>query len=814
MALFSKFKTIKSTTAVFVFGIWLPTTLMTIVFRAIRIYQRGAIKDAVVGIDVYKSDILFLAAGLLLGLLFLHLLRNQKYLLRVFLGFSLLGGLIITAIESIAFRFFGASGSTIDFSLIFYTLENFEETQDVLRSEVPNWLVILLAILVVLYLLLPLAVNWVWKKLFVSVEKDHHFALPIVLGIVGLLSFLFAFFPPFKEPSLAFAKNATLHVVSTGVSEFFIENKTLTLAANFDTSKIDITGESKTNVVFIILESTRASATSLYNPELKTTPFLKELESQSAVAKRAYSIVPHTSKALTASLCGIPPNLRMTITEATNGGIPGNCLAKLLSRKGYKTSFFQSATKRFEGRSTLVKNMGYKDFYPSETFSKKGFEKANYFGREDDIMLKPSLKWLKKNKTKGPVFMTYLTLTPHHNYDAPKRYGFEQYVKDNKQFNRYLNTIHYVDQFTKNVVQMFKDEGLYEDTLFVIYGDHGEAFGEHGRKQHDNVIWEEGTRIPLIFHKPGTFDGGKKIENISNQLDIVPTTLSILGFKTETGKFAGENVLLDPKNRTLFSYCWYDRRCIAIREGSKKYIYHFGQQVDEFYDLDTDPDEKKNIIDTLDDPKSWVEKGIAWRSSVKGVYQGHYRHRIDKFISKLPPKMDNKLDYQFENYVKLIGYDLKPKGPYSRGARVNITTYWQVLKPVPEKYLLFMHGYYSKASKRQIFDHIPIGGFYPVNEWQVGDFISDEHRFRIPRLTTEQYYLTYGIYKKPKGRLKVNGDEKLTEARIDIPLKVRVKKEPIKKPIKTKIPKLKLHKPLFPPIKGVKGKGSAKKTKK
>jgi arylsulfatase A-like enzyme len=34
--------------------------------------------------------------------------------------------------------------------------------------------------------------------------------------------------------------------------------------------------------------------------------------------------------------------------------------------------------------------------------------------------------------------------------------------------------------------------GLYDDTIFVVYGDHGEGFGEHGRYLHGDTIYEEG----------------------------------------------------------------------------------------------------------------------------------------------------------------------------------------------------------------------------------------------------------------------------------------------------------------------------------
>ena len=50
----------------------------------------------------------------------------------------------------------------------------------------------------------------------------------------------------------------------------------------------------------------------------------------------------------------------------------------------------------------------------------------------------------------------------------------------------------YLDFFVRNVIDQYKELGLYDDTIFVIYGDHGEGFGEHDLYQHDNTIYQEG----------------------------------------------------------------------------------------------------------------------------------------------------------------------------------------------------------------------------------------------------------------------------------------------------------------------------------
>ena len=63
----------------------------------------------------------------------------------------------------------------------------------------------------------------------------------------------------------------------------------------------------------------------------------------------------------------------------------------------------------------------------------------------------------------------------------------------------------YLDFFVRNVMNQYKELGLYDDTIFVIYGDHGEGFGEHDLYQHDNTIYQEGLKVPFIIHAPGRF---------------------------------------------------------------------------------------------------------------------------------------------------------------------------------------------------------------------------------------------------------------------------------------------------------------------
>ncbi len=380
------------------------------------------------------------------------------------------------------------------------------------------------------------------------------------------------------------------------------------------------------NLVIILLESTRAKSVTVYNPELATTPYLAELAKTSIVARRAYAFTPQTSKALVSTLCGLENFLRRGVREAQpNLGIPGRCLAGLLRDAGYRTVFFQSATKTFEHRDGLVANMGYAEFYSGDEMPSEGLQKANYFGFEDRIMLGPSRRWLKKNGDR-PFFATYMTNTPHHPYLAPTTYGRKPFAADD-ELNRYLNSINYLDHFVKELIAQYKELGLYDNTVFIIMGDHGEGFGEHGVKQHITTIYDEGLHIPLLIHDGRNPKAGEITQPVWEP-DVMPTALELLGFRIENGVYPGRSMFAPPIDRAIMSHCWRERQCMSVIRGPYKLIYHFDNRPDELFDLVRDPGETRNLAAEMPERAKRMRKElIAWRIGVLAYYKNYYRAR-------------------------------------------------------------------------------------------------------------------------------------------------------------------------------------------
>ena len=375
----------------------------------------------------------------------------------------------------------------------------------------------------------------------------------------------------------------------------------------------------KRNVVMIMLESVRARSVTPYNPDLQTTPFLDELADESLLAERAYTIVPHTTKALVAAECGIEPHLVREITESTPDGIPARCLARLLGEQGYESAFFQPGGVDWEGRPQLVENFGHDELISLEDMNTEGFQMGNYFGYEDDIMLEPSRLWLQQHG-EGPFLATYKTLTPHHPYHTPTRYGMENFAEA-EVLNNYLNSVRYVDFFIKNLFDQYKGMGLYEDTIFVFYGDHGEGFMEHGRTQHDNVIWEEGLRVPLMIHDPQRWQNGGRVDELANLTDIAPTVVDLLGYDVTDGGYPGYSLTDLPENRTLKFSCWYDDTCVASLRGQTKYIHHFDERPDQVFDLQEDPLEQNNLVEERPElGEKRREELFEWREENNELY--------------------------------------------------------------------------------------------------------------------------------------------------------------------------------------------------
>jgi lipoteichoic acid synthase len=612
---------------VYLLSLLVPFVVYTLALRAYEIAsQPGDLGGLTQALDLMRSDVFFDLGYALFWIGLFAVARRRSLRLVIILLFHATTMLMVVT-TTVAHHYFLQNGTTLDYGTIAEWIPKSQEVVPILfqgRVPVLAWMLFAAALLYAALgplFLARTAKRWRGWPMgrFSNVPTETNF-----LGSLGLFLLALGFGSlSLLTGTTTLARAPFVNVVLTGVKQVNISDAgqpTEHPAAH--ASLAETPRNDKRNVVLIHLESTRAQSVTPYNEDLKTTPFLDELAKASLLIERAYVVVPRSSKATVAVNCGIDPPLYQG-PEYDPGGIPVPCLANLLKDQGYNTAFFQSSSEKMDQYGVVAGNLGYEEYYSSESMDKESFEATNYISYEDDIMLKPSEQWLEEHKDK-PFLVQYLTGTGHDDYRClSTRYGSEHFAQDDDRLNRYLNCLRLQDIFLKNLFDQYKELGLYDDTVFVIYGDHGQEFGRHGRFLHGDTPWEEGLRVPLIVHDPKRFQNGERVEGLSNQTDILPTVVEMLGYQVENGEYPGYSLLRPlPEDRTLMFSCISSLKCLASIKGVEKYIYHYDNQPEEVFNLSEDPLEEHNLADEYsnEDLGKWREDLLAWVSSVNSKY--------------------------------------------------------------------------------------------------------------------------------------------------------------------------------------------------
>jgi len=143
---------------------------------------------------------------------------------------------------------------------------------------------------------------------------------------------------------------------------------------------------------------------------------------------------------------------------------------------------------------------------------------ANYYFPEEDIIASDYLE-----------DFNYLTVDVEAEIDRIK--------------NRYRNSVHHLDRQLARVYQVLEQQGLLDNTVVVVTGDHGEEFMENGRWGHNSTFSQQQIRVPLILHVPGR--ASRQHVAMTSHLDLPATLLNLLGFTGAGKAFSHGQDLLD-----------------------------------------------------------------------------------------------------------------------------------------------------------------------------------------------------------------------------------------------------------------------------
>jgi len=284
-------------------------------------------------------------------------------------------------------------------------------------------------------------------------------------------------------------------------------------------------------------------------------------------------------------------------------------------------------------------------------------KRRTFEGYTTDVLTDQALAWLKDGRDRDKPFFLYLSFKAvHYPFQPAKRYqgryGKEkverpetmanternyqtqphwvrerrysihgvdhmetgQYDNDpvpsfDELYKQYCETVHGLDENLGRVLKYLDETGLSKSTLVVYMGDNGFELGEHGFYDKRDAF-EESIRVPLLAYAPGMIEPGTKVTEMVQNIDIAPTLLAAAGVQPpKAAKMDGQSFLPLLRGKSarwrdhiLYEYYWEwnfpaTPTTFAIRSDRYKYIFYHGVwDHDGFYDLQTDPHERHNLI--------------------------------------------------------------------------------------------------------------------------------------------------------------------------------------------------------------------------
>jgi arylsulfatase A-like enzyme len=273
------------------------------------------------------------------------------------------------------------------------------------------------------------------------------------------------------------------------------------------------------------------------------------------------------------------------------------------------------------------------------------------FYQEASIVNARALDWLETNKhTRFFLFLHYMD--PHDPYfEHP--YSGTGYARASDQnpdpvlaptFSRlYDGEVGYLDGYLGQLFDWLKAEELYDDTLIVLTGDHGEEFQEHGGWWHGQTLYQEQIAVPLIIKYPQQARAGSVVVELARSLDLAPTILDVSGVPIPA-EMMGRSLWGDTEP-PAYAYAEEDHEgnvLHALRSSTHKLIVANtdnprGLPVGALFDLAVDPGELDNLFG--DEP----ERAHSLRQELRTIVALALERAVEGEVGSLDASLQEKL---------------------------------------------------------------------------------------------------------------------------------------------------------------------------
>ena len=293
---------------------------------------------------------------------------------------------------------------------------------------------------------------------------------------------------------------------------------------------------------------------------------------------------------------------------------------KLLGEKGYYTFSMHANTAAFWNRQTMHKSLGYDRFYSKVDYE---IDKENVIGLglADKSFFQQSVQKLKKiDAEHDNWYGVLIMLTNHTPFSDIDKYGEfpvdivetvinEQGIEEQithpymegTKLGNYFKSLHYADAALGEFVTELEANGLLEDTIIVIYGDHDARLSrkeyeklynynfdtkqfidedDENYRKYDSYQYELGRKVPFIIWSKDMESKGinKEISNVMGMYDVMPTLGNMLGFNNKYAlghdifEIGENNIVVFPNGNWVTNKMYYNSQKAAYLSLSEQVI--------------------------------------------------------------------------------------------------------------------------------------------------------------------------------------------------------------------------------------------------
>ncbi len=339
------------------------------------------------------------------------------------------------------------------------------------------------------------------------------------------------------------------------------------------------------NVVWVILESTGARHLRSYGASIDATPRLTALAREGLVFERMYTSYPESIKSLLPILCGASPALHTRASAYAAGEAPCEALPVALGAAGYRSGLFHSGRFVYLGMAEMVEGRGFDVLADAAVI---GGPHAVSFGTDDRSTARRVLEFIDEGPR--PFFALYMPIAGHHPYRTPGT-GTRPFPASTEE-EHHRNDLYAGDEALGELIDGVRARGLMDRTLWIVMGDHGEAFHEHpGNFAHSLYVYEENVHIPVIMVVPGALRQELRAPQVGGTIDLGPTLLELLGLPTIG---AGRSLLRGEPGVARF-FTDHSSVQLGLRQDRWKCVVDVERGQTRLFDLEADPGETRDV---------------------------------------------------------------------------------------------------------------------------------------------------------------------------------------------------------------------------